>query len=646
MEPHLDALLPRFINRLHSSESRILQENCLSGIAVIAEASGEEQFRPYYPQIMPMLKQVVTKCSKPEERTLQGKAFECISLVGLQVGKATFGADAVEVMTAMLQLLKGGVESDDPRRNSFMEASAQIAKALGSDFKPFAQDVLLFIFKVLEQRPAEKAGATDDDDSDAEDENLKTYGLRTTVLEEMEEALDLANTLIKSLGDDFVEFLPATCRSLLEFANKAVSEELLLASFETWEHLVAGARSAAENNKLSADALRELVTEFLKKSVGAMLTAANDPKVKRDKDDNLPEALCTTLHTQAAGIAGVVRQAGTGVLSKEGVKDLTEVVVKMIDAMRVPAKASAEPGPRRRRGGPVVEEDSDGDEKEEEEDEMVGISEQSVRFALVDMLGALMRSSPEASVELALPTLMQLVKLLVRPDGTVADRSLGFYLADDMVGILGDKTVPYWNAFMNEALLGMLDAEPIIRQYCASTIGNGAAASQQAFAQVVPAACSTIHKVLQKFGERHRRRRAVKVEMKMNALAVDACIRALGQLCQTHEASMGSDAGTAWGMWLSSLPIKYNADAGKAAHHQLLDLVMANHGYLAAPAQLPKLMTVLTELFKAKFSSEELDKKIAVVVASLPEEALKALREQLPDKSQKKVMQMLKMAAA
>merc|ERR1719436_1756564 len=119
---------------------------------------------------------------------------------------------------------------------------------------------------------------------------------------------------------------------------------------------------------------------------------------------------------------------------------------------------------------------------------------------------------------------MEMVKCLVKPDRNECDRALGFYIADDIVACMGEKSVPYWNGFMNEALTAMLDKSSVIRQFATSTVGNGA--PQPIFAQVAPAAATQVQKVLQKQGERHRRRRAMKVDAKQSALAVDACIRA------------------------------------------------------------------------------------------------------------------------
>jgi len=303
---------------------------------------------------------------------------------------------------------------------------------------------------------------------------------------------------------------------------------------------------------------------------------------------------------------------------------------------------TVEPGIHRRRGGPAPEEDSDGEEKEVEDD--TPMTTQSVRFTLTEVAGALMRSNREEFSEVALPTYMELVKSLVKQDRSESDRCLGFYMADDAVAILGEKSVPYWDGFMNEAFVGMLDKCAVVRQYATSTIGNGA--SQAVFAAVAPAAASQIHKVLSKQGERHRRRRAVKSDAFQVALAVDACIRALGQICEHQEQQLGADAAAAWSLWVSNLPIKYNLDAGKAAHTQLIELVMRSHPVLTNPSSFPSVLAVFADVYRSKFSSSDVDKKLAEAVASIPEATLKSMCASFPERRQKKIEQMVKKAKA
>jgi len=113
---------------LVQSRSRHVREQAITAIAVVAGCI-EEHFVPYYQHIIPHLKQVVMSCTSKEERNLRGKAFECISLIGLSVGKETFQKDAQEVMQAMMQTLASNMEPDDPQK-SFIEEAVKVHKQL------------------------------------------------------------------------------------------------------------------------------------------------------------------------------------------------------------------------------------------------------------------------------------------------------------------------------------------------------------------------------------------------------------------------------------------------------------------------------------------------------------------------------------
>lgn len=58
----------------------------MTSIASVADTA-EEKFVPYYDLFMPSLKHIVENAVQKELRLLRGKTIECISLIGLAVGK-------------------------------------------------------------------------------------------------------------------------------------------------------------------------------------------------------------------------------------------------------------------------------------------------------------------------------------------------------------------------------------------------------------------------------------------------------------------------------------------------------------------------------------------------------------------------------
>mmetsp|Transcript_86459 Transcript_86459/g.186951 ORF Transcript_86459/g.186951 Transcript_86459/m.186951 type:complete len:1456 (-) Transcript_86459:31-4398(-) len=488
------------------------------------------------------------------------------------------------------------------------------------------------------RRMADEDGATaplpdDDDDDDKEDMSLvvvgdKVLGLKTTVLEEMKESLVLIATLIQSLEDDFVEFLPATCQALLPLLEFQLSEDVREKAFKTWEVIAENARNTAEAGKCAGTVVSDLVGTFLKATVNLM--------AKVPKEGELTDEVLSGLQAQAQGAAGVIKKAGKGVLGKDDVVGLLKVIVELL--ARLSAKEDEPASAAGKKGKSKREKEDDDDEESDADDGYV--SKQSVRFCVADMAGALMRSNRQDFAEAGQPLFMELVRQFIQPSASNGDRSLAFYICDDLVECLGELSVPSWNIFMEAACVSVTHACPAVRQYAACTVGN--AARQPIFSQVAPVAAQQLAKVLQKHGERHRRRRAQTKDAKEVALSVDAAIRALGMICEHQEQNVGGDSTQAWRLWLSNMPLRQDEDEGAKAHAQLLELVVRNHPVITAPEQLPSVLGIFADIYKTRFSNGVLDKELAAAVARAGSGSVTRFAEGLPERQKKKVEQMMK----
>lgn len=58
----------------------------------------QEHFQKYYDSVMPYLKVILENATDKSNRMLRAKAMECISLVGMAVGKEKFKEDAKQVV--------------------------------------------------------------------------------------------------------------------------------------------------------------------------------------------------------------------------------------------------------------------------------------------------------------------------------------------------------------------------------------------------------------------------------------------------------------------------------------------------------------------------------------------------------------------
>lgn len=80
--------------------TKLVLEQVVTSIASVADTA-EEKFVPYYDLFMPSLKHIVENAVQKELRLLRGKTIECISLIGLAVGKekvhARTGCDTIQI---------------------------------------------------------------------------------------------------------------------------------------------------------------------------------------------------------------------------------------------------------------------------------------------------------------------------------------------------------------------------------------------------------------------------------------------------------------------------------------------------------------------------------------------------------------------
>jgi importin-5 len=100
----------------------------------------QELFRPFYAQVMPLLKHILMAAKGKTQRRLGGKTLECISLIGMSVGKETFYDDARDFMLYLKQLNTVEMDSDDPMLTYVQSAGTRMCKCLGHDFVQMLPD--------------------------------------------------------------------------------------------------------------------------------------------------------------------------------------------------------------------------------------------------------------------------------------------------------------------------------------------------------------------------------------------------------------------------------------------------------------------------------------------------------------------------
>jgi hypothetical protein len=205
--------------------NRILQQQSITAVGAFAGCAAIG-FTPFYDGFVPYLREILTKSSAPEERMLRGKAMECISLIGVAVGKDKFMNDAKALMDVLSTINTEELDTDDPHREFIMETWMRISSCLGMDFIPFLKYVVPPLIKIAENDDdlsiTDSTIAEDETPEgwDIVDVGDKRIQIHTSALEEKASAMNRLLCFAMELKDGYFEYVEATskvCVPLMEF---------------------------------------------------------------------------------------------------------------------------------------------------------------------------------------------------------------------------------------------------------------------------------------------------------------------------------------------------------------------------------------------------------------------------------------------
>ncbi|KAH1033534.1 hypothetical protein J1N35_045708 [Gossypium stocksii] len=123
LAPYLDGIVSKLLVLLQNGK-QMVQEGALTALASVADSS-QEHFQKYYDGVMPYLKAILVNATDKSNCMLRAKSMECISLVGMAVGKEKFRDDAKQVMEVLMSLQGSQMETDDPTTSYMLQAWAR-----------------------------------------------------------------------------------------------------------------------------------------------------------------------------------------------------------------------------------------------------------------------------------------------------------------------------------------------------------------------------------------------------------------------------------------------------------------------------------------------------------------------------------------
>ncbi|KAM0006310.1 putative armadillo-like helical, TOG domain, importin beta family [Helianthus debilis subsp. tardiflorus] len=570
LTPYLDGIVSKLLVLLQNGK-QMVQEGALTALASVADSS-QEYFQKYYDVVMPYLKAILVNANDKANRMLRAKAMECISLVGMAVGKEKFRNDAKQVMEVLMSLQGSQMETDDPTTSYMLQAWARLCKCLGQDFLPYMSVVMPPLLQSAQLKPDVIITSADSDNEiESDDDSMETItlgdkriGIKTSVLEEKATACNMLCCYADELKEGFYPWIDQVAPILVPLLKFYFHEEVRKAAVSAMPELMCSAKLALEKGLAQGrdgSYLKQL-SDYIVPSLVEALHKEPDTEICANMLNALNECL----------------QISGPLLDENQVRSIVDELKHVIIASSSRKKERAER---------TNAEDFDAEEGEllKEENEQ----EEEVFDQVGEILGTLVKTF-KASFLPFFDELSSYIMPMWGKDKSSEERRIAICIFDDVAEQGREAALKYYDTYLPFLLDACNDENPDVRQ--AAVYGLGVCA-EHGGSVIKPLIGG---KVLSRLNFVIRQPDALELD---NVMAYDNAVSALGKVCHFHRDSI--DSAQVIPAWLSCLPIKTDLVEAKAVHDLLCSMVERSATELLGPNNqyLPKLISIFAEILCA-----------------------------------------------
>ncbi|KAM3217882.1 hypothetical protein P3L10_022411 [Capsicum annuum] len=556
IEPYVDGLLKKLVVLLQN-DNQMVHEEALIALGAIADLS-KEHFHKYYDFVMPYLKALLVNANDKSDEALGHNALQCISSVGMAVGKEKFKDDIKQVMD-LLKLFQESQVKDFDTIPHILVAWIKICKVIGKDFLPYMSIIMPPTVEFSQLEPDKTVPSDELDDSihkvKLRDEIICIRG--EILLWAKSVAVSVLGSFAEMLEEDFYPWISQAASILVpllkfyihrgtrEIACKAMSPLLLSAKLATVKGTAQGGNDYF--NQLSGHIIL---------AMGDALSSEPDTKVCVTKLQELNRCFM---------ICGQI-------VNEAQIRSIIDEIKHVI------AESSRRKGELSER---VKSEDFDAEEAELLRDER----EQEVEiFKNIGYLVTILIKTFKAAFLPFLDELSSYIMPMMGKDKTTEERNTCIYVFGSSRGVLR-----YFDTYLPFLLDWSNDENPRVRKNALYGLRICAEKGGSIFKPFVGEALSRINVVITHFNAREPE----------NVEAYDNAVSALGKICQFHRATI--DSAQIIPTWLNCLPIKDDVYEAKAVLNQLCSMVERSDTELLGPnyLHLPKVISVFAEVLCA-----------------------------------------------
>ncbi|XP_023288380.1 importin-5 isoform X2 [Orussus abietinus] len=555
----LEPILTAKFQELVEKGTKLVLEQVVTTIASVADTC-EEQFVAYYDRLMPCLKYILQNANQEEHKMLRGKTIECVSLIGMAVGREKFIVDANEVMDLLLKThTEGDLSDDDPQTSYLISAWARMCRILGKQFEQYLPLVMGTVLRTASIKP--EVALLDNEDMEGVERDLdwqfvslgeqQNFGIKTAGLEDKASACEMLVCYARELKEGFADYAEEVVRLMVPMLKFYFHDRVRIAAAESLPCLL---NCAKIKGTQYLEGMWAYICPELLKAIGT------EPE---------SEVLLKLLYS----LAKCIETLGAGCMNAQYMEELIHILDKLLNEHFDRAAARLE-----------KRKDEDYDEVVEEELADENDEDIYTLSKIADIMNALLKTHKSAFFPYFDQICGHFVKLLA-PERSWSDRQWALCVFDDVIEHGGPECAKYQDFFLNRMIQYVSDKSAEVRQAAAYGCGVLGQFGGEGFAQ---ACAEALPRLMQVISDPESR-------SPVNVNSTENAISAVTKILQYNNKALDIDK--ILPHWLSWLPVVEDEEEAPHVYGYLCDLIEANHPLVLGPnnVNLPRLISFFAD---------------------------------------------------
>ena len=556
----------------------------------------EEEISQYAPVAFDLIiNYFVESYKNKSNQVLYGVLIECITSLGIYV-KEKYIKVIPDILNCIIEIVKGfNTDKVEPIRADLTNSLERLLPVLQEHYNNLLPNLIETVLTLIKLRPKISISSSPNEqfdvnkllfEDDEKDEKIKEKHIQTSETEDLATSLSLLNTIIESIGDEFLQYI-----------DKVENEVVQLIDYK------ADPKVRIKSSKILPNLLLPINNKDIKMQKGKYYISLIISAIEKETNSHACEKYFHHVNK-------VIENSGQ-ILNKNELNELFDKITKIFSNLKT--KRNNLISNKKVKMERHKDDDEDDENLEDVKDQEIKEVE-DIQSEISDNIGILLKTHKEISDEIIIKIIKNIIPSYTNSTN-LFEIKMGLYIADDLIEFIGQDMLgdENWSLMYNIICKLVVNKDSSIRQAAAYGIGNFAKCTTKNFDNYFRGLIDSLNNAMN-INKDEDDEEDEDEEYNSFGMSFDNMVAAIGKIInyQFNSKNVQEALNELISKWIMSLPIKYDDTEQEQQHEWLVNLFLEKR-QLISDNCYSHYFEILAKIYETKSVNEIINKKIKTI---------------------------------